>query len=274
VRSVRIRAPRFVFDAVPRGWVATDPAASDLVDAISLVFPEGERFFIRSVVAYAEVWKDDPDLAARVREFVGQEGRHGLEHDRMNRALGARGHDTERFDDLYEQIMFRTLEPRIPPHIRLAMTAALEHLTATLAELVLGTDLLADAHPEIQRLLRWHAVEEIEHRAVAFDVLNRVDPRLRTRLAGTGAGLVALFGFWGLAFVLLRQEDRETARPSDTVASRRFWGEAARAVPRVGRAMLRYTKRDFHPDEVHRDPVLGERVDQGFRAMLGVLATA
>lgn len=273
MRSIRIRAPKFVYDAVPRGWLATDPIASDLVDALSLVFPEGERFFIRSVVAFSEVYAQDPELAARVREFVGQEGRHGLEHDRMNRAVGSRGHDVKRFDALYRRIMFETIEPVTPPHVRLAMTAALEHLTATLAELVLGTTLLEDADPELVRLLRWHAVEEIEHRAVAFDVLSRVDPRLRTRWIGAGAGVASLFAFWTLGFVSLRLEDRGP-RATDGLASRRFWGQAARAVPRVGRAMFRYTRRDFHPDEVAGDPVLGERVEEGFRATLAGLATA
>jgi predicted metal-dependent hydrolase len=273
MRAIHVRAPRFAFDAIPRGWLATDPLASDVVDALSLVFPEGERFFIRSVLHFADVYENDPELRARVRAFVGQEGRHGHEHDRMNRALAARGHDVERFLRLYRKLGYEVFEPRTPPHLRLAMTAALEHMTATLAEVALGTHVLDDAHPELARMLRWHAAEEIEHRAVAFDVLTKVDPRLRTRIVGIAGGSAMLVLFFGLALASLRREDGGL-EVTDRLASRRFWNQAARAMPRVARALARYTARDFHPDEAHIDPVMGERVEKAFRVVLGDLAGA
>jgi uncharacterized protein len=272
MRAIHVRAPRFVFESIPRGWLATDPLASDVVDALSLIFPEGERFFIRSVLHFAEAYENDPELRARVKGFVGQEGRHGHEHDRMNRALEARGHDVERFLALYRRLGYEGLEPVTPPHVRLAMTAALEHMTATLAEVALGTRVLDDAHPELARMLRWHAAEEIEHRAVAFDVLTKVDPRLRTRVLGIALGTGVLLFFWGLAMASLRREDTASVAVTDRLASRRFWNQAGKAFPRVVRALVRYTKRDFHPDEEHIDPVMGARVDRAFRAVLGELS--
>jgi predicted metal-dependent hydrolase len=274
MRAIQVRAPRFLYASIPRGWLATDPLASDVVDALSLIFPEGERFFIRSVQHFAEAYENDPELRARVRGFIGQEGRHGHEHDRMNKALAARGHDVERFLALYRRLGYEVFEPRTPPHIRLAMTAALEHMTATLAEVALGTRVLDDAHPELARMLRWHAAEEIEHRAVAFDVLTKVDPRLRTRLAGVVGGSAVLLFFWGLGLATLRREDREAIEITDRLASRRFWNQAAKALPRVARALARYTARDFHPDEAHIDPAMGERVDRAFQAVMGELQAA
>lgn len=120
-------------------------------------------------------------------------------------------------------------------------------MTATLAEVALGTRVLEDAHPEIARMLRWHAAEEIEHRAVAYDVLGRVDPRLRMRAAGVGMGLGVLGVAWVFAFAMLRSSVDE-APVRDRAASRRFWGRAGKAVPEVGRALRRYLSRDFHPD--------------------------
>ncbi len=274
MRTIHVRAPRFDFGKIPRGWLATDPLASDLVDALSLIFPEGERFFIRSVLHYAEAYENDPELRARVRAFVGQEGRHGHEHDRMNRALQERGHDVERFLSFYRRLGRDVLEPSSPPNMRLATTAALEHMTATLAEVALGTRVLDDCHPELARMLRWHAAEEIEHRAVAFDVLTKVDPRLRTRVAGMAFGVGELLFFWAVAMVVLRRSDRGSLRPTDRLASRRFWRQAGRAVPRVFRAMARYTARDFHTDEAHIDPVMGAKVDRAFDAVLVDLAAA
>ncbi len=250
-RPIPVRAPRFHLDEVARGWLATDPVASDLVDALSLVFPDGERFFIRSVLAFAEHYEGDPGLRARVRGFVGQEGRHGHEHDRMNRSIASRGHDVAGYLRFYQRLMYGIVEPATPKHISLASTAALEHMTATLAEVALTTRLLESAHPELRRLLRWHAAEEIEHRSVAFDVLVRVDPRLRTRALGLGMGVSTLLIAWTTAFAMLRFEDRKNPwRAIDRRKSGRFWKSAQETVPYVLRSLVRYLDRDFHPDEV------------------------
>lgn len=249
-RKIPVRAPRFAMEDVARGWLATDPVASDLVDALSLVFPEGERFFIRSVVAFADAYESDPGLRARVRGFVGQEGRHGHEHDKMNRAIAARGHDVTGYLRFYRRVMYGAVEPATPKHLRLASTAALEHMTATLAEVALTRPVLDACHPEIARMLRWHAAEEVEHRSVAFDVLTRVDPRLRTRALGLGIAVGTLLFAWTTAFAMLRWEDRHGSwQPTDRRASRRFWREAQRTVPYVVRSLGRYLDREFHPDE-------------------------
>src|SRR3546814_18954071 len=50
------------------------------------------------------------------------------------------------------------------------LTCALEHFTAILANAVLSDPAhLVGADTEAQRMWRWHAVEEIEHKAVAYD---------------------------------------------------------------------------------------------------------
>jgi uncharacterized protein len=257
-KEIRVRAPRFDLSSVPADWLAGDPVASDLVDALSLIFPEGERFFIRSVLHFAEAYESDPALRAAVKGFVGQEGRHGHEHERMNRMIkGGRGSQraeaTRRFLTFYRRAFYGGdgqkwgIEQIAPPVLRLSATAALEHMTATLAEVALGGKVLEDAHPEIARMLRWHAVEEIEHRAVSFDVLERVDARLRTRVAGVGIGLGVLGVAWVVAFAHLRASN-PAARSGENAAARRFWGRAGRAVPEVARALRRYVSRDFHPD--------------------------
>ena len=47
---------------------------------------------------------------------------------------------------------------------------ALEHFTAILAHQLLGNPRhLAGADPESAALWRWHAIEEIEHKGVAYD---------------------------------------------------------------------------------------------------------
>jgi predicted metal-dependent hydrolase len=57
----------------------------------------------------------------------------------------------------------------------LGVTIALEHFTAMLADLFdSDPQLWAGTPEEILRLWRWHAMEETEHKAVAFDVFQQV----------------------------------------------------------------------------------------------------
>ena len=62
------------------------------------------------------------------------------------------------------------MDKRSPHAMQLAATAALEHFTAIMAHALLSDPRhLEGASPEAARLWRWHAMEEIEHKAVAFD---------------------------------------------------------------------------------------------------------
>lgn len=250
-RPIPVRAPRFALEraGVPRAWLGGSVLSTHVVNALSLLFPEGERFFIRAVKAHLAEIEDDRGLRERVRGFFGQEGRHGHEHDRLNELLAEHGYDVERFLRFYHWLGYAIIEPATPPTLRLSTTVALEHMTATLAEVALTTRVLDDAHPEVRRLLFWHAAEEIEHRAVAFDVLERVDPRLRTRAAGLGIASAMLALFWSTAMLSLLEDERglEPAR-DDGRAGRRFAHEVRRAGPVIARAMRAYLRRDFHPE--------------------------
>lgn len=249
--EIRVRAPRFAWDDADAAWLATDPVATAVVDALSLIFPEGERMFIRSVRHYQDAI-DDPQLRARVKGFFGQEGRHGHEHERWNRRIAARAPEAERFLARYRRIAYAIVEPRVPPSLRLSTTVALEHMTATLAEVALTRPVLADAHPGVAALLRWHAAEEIEHKAVAFDVLAQVDPSYATRLGGLVIGSATLLGFWGLAIAMLLEGERSRGRdlrPKDRAAARRFARELPGVLRFVGEQLRDYLRADFHPDD-------------------------
>ncbi len=250
-RPIPVRAPRFALDGdIPRAWLAGNALASHTVNALSLLFPEGERFFIRSVKHYQDAFDADPALRARVRGFIGQEGRHGHEHDRFNRMLARQGFALDAFFDFYTRTGWDLIEPRVPPHLRLATTVALEHLTATLAELALDTPVLDDAHPEVRRLLCWHACEEIEHKSVAFDVLARVDPRWSTRALGMAIGAAVLSLFFGVGLAtFLRQERALPPEPGVVDRGAGFARALAEARGRLARSIADYLRPDFHPDD-------------------------
>lgn len=170
-------------DDIPRYWMAGDPFKTRVFDAIQATFPDGERFFMSSVRAFRDRIKD-AELAQEVRDFTLQEAQHGIVHANYNKRLKRQGIAIERFTDRVRGVMERRLK-HLSPQYNLAMTAAYEHYTAMMAELFFGEKASTEGADErIRALFAWHAVEEMEHRAVAFDVM--------TQVAGVGYGLRAV----------------------------------------------------------------------------------
>ena len=112
----------------------------------------------------------DPELLRQIQAFAAQEGIHGAEHHKYNvRVAGkkARGYE-------YVAGMLRE-DATLSPIQRLAATVALEHFTAMLASEFLSNPTYASRmDPKHAELWLWHAVEETEHKAVAFDVYSAV----------------------------------------------------------------------------------------------------
>jgi len=248
-RPIVPRDPDLHLDGVPRHWLAGSAAATGLANAVNMLFPIGERFFVRSVNAYKAVWSKDPELAARVKGFYAQEGRHAHAHDEFNAVLAAQGYDIEPFLAWYEQSSARW-ERWSPPKLRLAATAAAEHFTALMAEGALsGEDrLFAVADPEVAKLLGWHAVEEIEHKSVAFDVLRQVDPSYLLRIAGLAMATFQLGRFWYVGARTLWRQDGMTVREA-VRALRALPGERSLFRRVFLRGVAAYLRRDFHPDQ-------------------------
>ncbi len=235
---------------IPRHWLGGSLLGTHIANGLNLVFPAGERFFVRSVHHFLDEI-DDPALHERVRRFYGQEGQHAKEHERFFAILRGQGLDLDGFLDFYQKVGFDMLEPQVPAKLRLSITVALEHFTAVLAEHALRSDFLSTHAPKpVSELLLWHACEEIEHKDVAFDVLVAVDDDYALRIAGLVAATALLLGFWSIATVtLLRQEPElplaRLAREGQlAVASRQIGGQ------KLARAFLIYLAPDFHPSQL------------------------
>lgn len=137
------------------------------------IFPDGERFFVRSVRRYRDDVHDDPELEARVRGFAAQESLHGREHARLNAFWKEHGVDPTAAARRVRWSL-RQLE-RFPHRYQLAFTAFMEHFTTHLAEQWLThAAFTKESDPRAMELWQWHALEELEHKSVAFDVLERV----------------------------------------------------------------------------------------------------
>lgn len=164
-------------------WVANLPkyfadggdiVMSHVLAVLSSTFPEGEKFFVRSVAAVRDQLTD-PELLKDVEGFIGQEEMHGREHKVLNERLAEHGYPT-RGIDAYVRGLYWVRERIQTKKVNLAFTAALEHYTATLAELLLTDEEARKAvgKPGARDILTWHALEESEHKAVAFDVYKAV----------------------------------------------------------------------------------------------------
>ena len=168
----KVRDYSFGRSAPPkRWWLNGDPIASAIFDGLSATFPHGERFFMDALRPYRDTAPDG--LREQITAFITQEALHTREHVAFNRHIAAHGRDFAAMDARSKAVV--DVARTGAAQAQLAATAALEHFTAILSHLMLAEPaFLAGADPEIARLWRWHALEEIEHKAVAFDTLAHV----------------------------------------------------------------------------------------------------
>ncbi|MDF0489846.1 metal-dependent hydrolase [Sphingomonas sp. H39-1-10] len=162
-----------------RWWMNNDPIATAFYNALSVTFPKGEGFFIDSVRAFRA--GTPSRLNAEINAFIKQEVMHTREHVAFNRHVTDQGYDVSLLDRHVDEAI--ALTEGKPAIARLAATMALEHFTAILAhELLAAPRHLAGAELEAAAMWRWHAIEEIEHKGVAYDTwlhATRDWPRLR-----------------------------------------------------------------------------------------------
>src|SRR5690242_9767766 len=165
--SISPRDRRFGRDTAGlRLWHGGRVEATAIYNALSTTFPKGEAFFVESVRAFRE--GAPPKLADEIKGFTTQEAIHSREHDAFNKRASKSGYDLTKLEAQVEKRLAVTRDK--PPIVSLAATMALEHFTAILAhELLADTRHLEGADEETAALWRWHAVEEIEHKGVAYD---------------------------------------------------------------------------------------------------------
>lgn len=267
-REITVRRPGLEHaGAMPKHFVANDPMRSHIAAMLSSVFPEGEDFFVRSVRAYRDRI-DDPELSKQVKGFIGQEAIHGREHREFNDRLAQLGYPTKVVDRAVK-VGLGLLARVAPKHHQLAVTAALEHYTATLAETLLRHDAAREefVNADAKALFTWHAIEETEHKSVAFDVYQHVCGSHRVR--------VGVMWMTHVTFVLAMV----LAVTASVATDPKAWPKVPRSLlglrthpffhkPMVER-LLDYNRRDFHPDDHETAELLAEwtkRYDEGLAA--------
>jgi predicted metal-dependent hydrolase len=161
--------------------------------------------------------------------------------------------------DRYAEVIgaIRSLEAHLPVGFRLSVTAALEHYTAAFGSAFLTEDLAEAVPEEMARLLAWHGLEELEHRAVAFDVLRTIDDRYSMRLAGFvfATGLLVVVPTIGSVMFTVADltSPGPTGRRADGAPRRStaaLAGMTARLLRRMSGHVVDYLRPGFHPDQM------------------------
>lgn len=182
--QIRVRRMDYEIPEIPRYWYRDNAWITHFMNALSTTFPDGERFFIHAVRNF-EKQVTDPELQAQMRAFIGQEANHGKEHEAFNQALISQHKLPLESKIGFMRKALAFAKKRYSPREQLALTVGFEHFTAILANLMLTqADVIEDLDAMYGDMFMWHAVEETEHKSVAFDVYQQVDGDYWLRVKG------------------------------------------------------------------------------------------
>jgi len=205
----------------------------------------GEQFFVDSVRYYQDQI-NDPKLKKEVRGFIGQEAMHSLEHKSMNQHVRDQGMPVEELEEHLEVVL--GIAKKLPKRHQLAITCALEHMTAMMADMLLErSDVREDMHETMRPLWVWHAIEETEHKAVTYDVFNQVGGTYAERtfyLAFSTAALGVMASYFTTRMML--NDPKNFSLKDSARGLWRMWGKNGTFSSLIP-TWLEYFKPGFHP---------------------------
>ncbi|MEH6448422.1 MAG: metal-dependent hydrolase [Oleispira sp.] len=223
--------------------------------SLSAMFPEGERFFIHAVRHYQKS-VNDPKMLADIRGFIGQEAHHGRCHEELNDAIEKMGIPmTMVSDNMTARV--NMLKNRFGPERQLALTVAMEHFTSSLAEFILENPEVLDQAPETFRnMMIWHSVEEIEHKAVAFDLFRLQVNNEWMRRRVMVIAMVSLFARIAMFQVRILWTTKHLPSLKEWLgAASFFWGK--KGILRANAlGVKKFFQRDFHPNDIDQSALI------------------
>lgn len=231
-------------------WCQNSVHLSQFFNTLSILFPVGERFFIDTVRHYRDQITD-PELKKAVTAFIGQEAMHGREHEEYNNLTFARTPVSAQIETFTYQLLERAKKV-LPKSMCLSGTLALEHFTALMADSLLNEPrLFENTDPHFSKIWHWHALEETEHKSVAFDVWDHVMGRGTKAYINRASGLVIattiLLAVYIPSYLLVLQQEGQLTNARGW----RFLGQKLITkipfFPRMIKPYLDYFRPDFHP---------------------------
>lgn len=246
----------FELDDIPRHWFANDAFRSTYMNALSCLFPEGERMFMDAVRAHQDKISDEK-LLQQIKGFIKQEAIHGHEHSQYNDYLKKWGYPIDRINRI-EKAEKIWMKKWVPKSHRLAITCALEHFTAIMAHQVLTDPQATEGmHTQFKQMWRWHAIEETEHKAVAYDVYQQAVGSYWLRII-TMINVTVMFCLrTSLYQAVFLWKDGKLFHPKTWWKGFEFYFLKPGMVRKIWRDYLDYFRRDFHPWDHDNRELLG-----------------
>ena len=271
--SFPVRRMNFEFESVPEYWMNGSAGLTHFMTALSALFPAGEMFFIDSVRAVRQhpSIKDNAELQKEISAFIGQEAMHTQEHEGFNASAQKYGHDVatlDRYTDRAIQATRKVFAFLGKPvgitqeMVDLTATTALEHFTATIASQLLVNNHIQELMSDetMKTMWLWHAIEENEHKAVAYDVFEGVFGKgVKSYLLRTGslvAAMAILFCVQSYFVLRLLQQDKQLNRAALKDIYTYAYSPSKGIITGMAREMIMYFKPGFHPNHHDTDALL------------------
>lgn len=243
-----VRRMDFNFTETGKYWWNGNPFMTHFMNNLSSLFPHGEQFFVDSVRAVRKQI-DDPQLQKDISAFIGQEAMHSKEHASYNQYADAHGIDLHTLEQR-SKVLLGWVTKLTSKKQRLAATCALEHFTATMAEqLLLREDLSMQINdPKMYQLWLWHAIEENEHKSVAYDAYLAIGGGYWIRTLSMLSTTVTFIGvlIW-FQLDLLRKDGQLFNRKSWAYGLKTLFGPRNGFISGLLKPYLQYYKPGFHP---------------------------
>lgn len=153
-----------------------DRQGSCILLGVSFTLPYLEPYLIRTMRA-ALKHISDPQIAADVRAFSGQEGQHYQNHALINDKIRARlsPQSAAQIAQIEGELKADYARLSRDKSLKFNLAYAEGFEAMTLAFVMAG---ITDGHerfdPAWRELLEWHGAEEVEHRTVAFDAYHHL----------------------------------------------------------------------------------------------------
>ncbi len=242
--GITVRRPQFNPKAIRRHYFANSPVMSHMLTALSSTFPIGEQFFVHSVRNVRDQVTDEK-LQAEIAAFIGQEAMHSKAHAEFNQVWRRDDYNLDRFQAWLARK--DTYVKNLHPKIQLAITCAFEHFTALLGGYILKhPEVLSTLDDDAVKLWVWHAIEEIEHRSVAFDVYQQVygDDKIRRLIMRSVTTGFASLTFYSASRLFMQDKKRSLPKIGGNVFGLYL---LAKMLLQMLPEYMAYYKQDFHP---------------------------
>lgn len=247
-QQIHPRRVTFQFSAqAPRLWLRNSSIMTQLPNGTNLFLPAFESYMVQTIQSQLRTLHE-PELRSQVSGLLGQEINHSRAHQQYNEVLRQQGYQFETYLKCVHWL-FNRLIPRLNLSLQLGIIAGFEHLTASISDVILQYQLLADADSTMRSLWEWHALEELEHKSVAFDVFQAVGGTYVMRVLGGLLGIAIIISLMTTGMLLLAVQDAKFFSLRTLSDLTKLLFTEYRLVPRTFSPILSYFQPSFHPSQ-------------------------